>query len=87
MDIKELIIEKLKYTELAYGRINKKLKINLKKSEIEELIIKIILSTKDKNIYKVGKNFYLINEESKIKLTINSNTFTFITANKIKNES
>ena len=35
---KKTILDKLCYTELVYGRINKKLKIDLSKDKIEELI-------------------------------------------------
>ena len=35
---KKEILDKLCYTELVYGRINKKLKIELSKDKIEELI-------------------------------------------------
>ena len=39
---KKEIFDKLGYTELVYGRINKKLNIELSKNKIEELISAII---------------------------------------------
>ena len=40
------ILKKICYTELVYERINKKLNKQLSKSEIEELILKIIKERK-----------------------------------------
>ena len=38
---KEEILVKICYTELVYGRINKKLNKELSKAEIEEMILKV----------------------------------------------
>lgn len=81
---KEEILENICYTELVYGRINKKLNINFSKKQIEEFILKILKETKEKFYSKIGKNYYVLNIENSIKLTINSNTFRIITVDKIK---
>ncbi|WP_338840714.1 DUF3781 domain-containing protein [Flavobacterium ginsenosidimutans] len=81
------IIENICYTELVYGRINKKLKTNFTKSEIEKMILKILNDTEEKYYQKIGKNFYVSNSENNIKITVNSNTYRVITADRIKNKS
>ncbi|WP_204251668.1 DUF3781 domain-containing protein [Flavobacterium ginsenosidimutans] len=81
------MIENICYTELVYGRINKKLKTNFTKSEIEKMILKILNDTEEKYYQKIGKNFYVSNSENNIKITVNSNTYRVITADRIKNKS
>jgi uncharacterized protein YpuA (DUF1002 family) len=71
------------YTERVYGRINKKLNINLSKEEIEELISVIISETNEIDFKKTGKNIYITNNEKNIRLTINSFTNRIITADKL----
>lgn len=84
MDIdKSKILDNICYTELVYGRINKKLKIALSKSEIETKIYKILSETVESNFAKIGKNYYATNTDEQIKITINSNTFRIITVDKI----
>jgi Tfp pilus assembly ATPase PilU len=86
---KKEILGKLCYTELVYGRINKKLKIDLSKDKIEELVLAIISETDENKFIKNGKNIYIIDTFRNIRLTINSYTNRIITAdklNKIKNE-
>ena len=84
---KTVILDKICYTELVYGRINKKLSIELSKDEIEKLMSKIILETDDAEYQKIGKNIYVSNKERNIRLTINSHTNRIITADKLnKNE-
>jgi len=83
---KQKIIENVCYTELVYGRINKKLNSSYSKKQIEELILKILKTTDEKQYSKMGKNYYIHNPENKIKVTINSNTFRIITVDKIKNQ-
>ena len=73
------ILEKLCYTELVYGRINKKLKVNFSKKQIEEFILKILSETSVECFTKTGKNYYIVNLENNIRITINSNTFRVIT--------
>lgn len=81
------ILDKICYTELVYGRINKKLSVKLSKDKIEKLISKIILETDDAEYQKIGKNIYVSNKERNIRLTINSHTNRIITADKLnKNE-
>ena len=81
---KKTILDKLCYTKLVYGRINKKLKMELSKDEIEELISMIILETDENKFIKTGKNIYITNEKRNIILTINSYTNRIITADKLK---
>lgn len=77
------ILKNICYTELVYGRINKKLKIDLSKDKIEELISTIITETDEKKFQKKGKNIYIINSEKNIRLTINFFTNRIITADKL----
>ena len=83
---KKEILEKLCYTELVYGRINKKLKLDLSKDKIEVLIATVILETDENEFIKTGKNIYITNEKRNIILTINSYTNRIITADKLKQE-
>ncbi len=80
---KEEIIKKHGFTDLVYGRINKKLSLNLTKLEVEKLVLQILEETDIQFFEKIGKNFYVSNHNHHIKLTINSNTFRVITASKI----
>lgn len=81
--IKNEIINNICYTELVYGRINKKLNIDFTKKQIEEFMLKTLKETNENSISKIGKNFYVINIENNIKITINSSTFRVITVDKI----
>jgi 3-polyprenyl-4-hydroxybenzoate decarboxylase len=76
------ILNKICYTELVYQRINKKLNIELSKSEIEKMVYTILNDTPEKYFEKIGKNIY-VHSEKNIKITINSNTFRIITVDKI----
>ena len=78
------ILNNICYTELVYGRINKKLNINFSKKQIEEFIFKILKETDEFFFSKIGKNFYVTNRENNIKITINSNTFRVITVDSIE---
>lgn len=80
---KKEIVDKICYTDLVYARIAKKLDIEISKSKIEKLILKIITETDDTNFQKTGKNIYVINDENNIRLTINSYTNRIITADKL----
>lgn len=80
MSIKSEILDKLCYTELVYRRINKKLRTQLSKTEIEKLLVETIKETPELDIQKKGKNFYISNHQRNIRLTVNSNTFRIITA-------
>ena len=80
---KQKIIENLCYTDLVYGRINKKLTTNLSNLQIELFIFRILKETDEKSYSKKGKNYYVTNSENKVRITINSNTFRVITADKL----
>ena len=77
------ILNKICYTELVYGRINKKLKSNLSKQEIEKILYSIIENTQELYFEKIGKNIYVTNTENNIKITINSYTYRIITVDRI----
>jgi hypothetical protein len=84
---KKEIIENICYTELVYGRIRKKLNIELSNAKIEELILTTINKTDETDFEKIGKNIYITNNDKNIKLTINSYTNRIITADKIKRKT
>ena len=77
------ILQSICYTELVYGRINKKLNINISKKEIEEYILGILKNTDERDFIKTGKNYYVTSTENNMRITINSNTFRIITVDKI----
>ena len=81
---KDEIINNICYTELVYGRINKKLKTNYSKDQIEKLISDLLKITSQDNYSKIGKNYYITNIDKKIRVTVNSNTYRVITADKLK---
>ena len=84
MDIdKSKILDNICYTELVYGRINKKLKSTFSKSEIEKMIYKILSETDESDFLKIGKNYYATNTDKQIRITINSNNYRIITVDKI----
>ena len=70
---------KIHTTKLGAERIERNLKIQ-SKNLIAYCINKIM--KKNSEVYKKGKNYYV--EIDNIRFTINSNTFTIITAHKIK---
>lgn len=78
------ILNNISYTELVYERINKKLNSKYSKSEIEEMLFRIIKETEEIFFERIGKNIYVTNSENNIKITINSNTYRIITVDKIK---
>ena len=80
---KSEILKYVCYTELVYGRINKKLQTNLLKSEVEEMVYKIISVTNERHFKRIGKNIYVTSSDHQIKITINSNTFRIITVDRI----
>ncbi len=83
MTPKSEILNKICYTELVYDRINKKLNSKYSKSEIESILLGILKDTSEISFQKVGKNFYVLNTENNIRITINSNTFRIITVDRI----
>lgn len=84
---KQKILENICYTELVYGRINKKLNVKLSKEEIEIFILKTLKQTEDSFFNKTGKNYYVTSVESNIRITINSHTFRVITVDRIKEKT
>ncbi len=68
-------IDKVHTTEMGIGRIKRNLK--LETNDVVEYCKNKILN-KDCNIYKQGKNWYC--EIDHIKITINSYSYTIITA-------
>ncbi len=77
------ILQKLCYTRLVYGRINKKLHCQLSDGEIEELIFNVITETKEEFFERKGKNVYITNREQNIRITVNQHTFRVITVDLI----
>lgn len=80
---KNQIIQNICYTELVYGRINKKLKTQFSITEIEILFLKILTETPEDKYIQIGKNFYISNMQHKIRITVNSHTFRVITADQL----
>lgn len=80
---KKDILNNICYTDLVYGRINKKLNIELSKDNIEQFIFSIIKETAETDFQKTGKNIYITNNERNVMLTINSFTNRIITADKL----
>ena len=72
-------IYKIHTTEMGIDRIKKNLKLN---SNNGDKFCKIKILDKNCNIYKQGKNWYC--EIDNIKITINSYSYTIITAHLIK---
>jgi len=82
---KEEILEKICYTNLVYGRINKKLNLEFSKDKIEKMVLAVIRETDESGFYKKGKNIYITNNDKNVRLTINSSTNRIITADKLRN--
>lgn len=81
-DIKQLILRNLCYTDLVYSRINKKLELELSRTEIEEHLHKALNETDATEIKKRGKNYYANCRKYNMRITINSNTFRVITVDR-----
>lgn len=71
-------INKLHTTEMGIDRIKKNLKLNT--NDVVEYC-KNIVSDENCNIYSQGKNWYCENDN--VKITINFNSYTIITAHLI----
>ncbi|MGM0461594.1 MAG: DUF3781 domain-containing protein, partial [Fibrobacterota bacterium] len=78
------IIDNICYTERVYGRIQKKLNIKSSKEEIETLILNVLKNTAPENYSQTGKNYYITNSDTKIRVTINSFTHRVITVDTLK---
>lgn len=72
-------IDKIHTTEMGIGRIKRNLKIDT--ADVVEYCKNKVLD-RNCNIYKQGKNWYC--EVDDIKITINSYTYTIITAHIMK---
>jgi len=82
--LKISIAEKFKNTPMGFLRIKKNLDIShFSDTETETYLRKIILSTPLENIKTKGKNHYFKCYKSNAFLTVNSHTFTIITAKQI----
>jgi hypothetical protein len=80
-DLRASIADQLRNTRLGFLRIKSNLGIiSSSDSEIENLLRKIILSTPLESIETKGKNHYFKCFEYNAVLTVNSRTFTIITA-------
>ena len=56
---KTTILSRICYSELVYGRINKKLKSALTQSEIEKMLFGIIKETPEEFFQRIGKTSML----------------------------
>lgn len=72
-------IDKVHTTEMGIDRIKKNLKLDT--NDVVEYCKNKVLD-KNCNIYKQGKNWYC--ESDNIRITINSYSYTIITAHKLK---
>lgn len=72
-------IDKIHTTEMGIGRIKKNLELYT--NDVVDFCKNKVLA-KNCNIYKQGKNWYC--EIDNIKITINSYSYTIITAHKLK---
>ncbi len=70
-------VDKIHTTEMGVGRIQRNLEIS--EEPVEYCISK--LKKEDSKVIKEGKNYYVTVDECRI--TINSSSFTIITAHKI----
>lgn len=79
---RKTILGQICYTDLVYGRINKKLKTNMSNDEIEKLVYSVV-ECESNPINKIGKNYYIEDTKTKVRVTVNSHTYRVITADKI----
>ena len=85
INLKTSIADKFRNTSLGFVRIKNNLNINhFTDNETKNLLRKIILSTPLLDIVTKGKNYYFKCLEYNAILTVNSYTFTIITAKIIK---
>ena len=82
--LKISIAENFRNTPMGYLRIKRNLDIiHFSNTETETYLRKIILSTPLKEIKTKGKNYYFKCLKSNAILTVNSHTFSIITAKQI----
>ena len=85
--LKSSIAEKFRNTPMGFLRIKRNLGIvKYSDSETETYIRKTILSTPLEEIETIGKNHYFKCLKNNVILTVNSHTFTIITAKQITNK-
>jgi len=77
-----LIKRRVCYTDLVYQRVNKKLKVDLSRPEIEQLV-QNILGDAQTTVEKRGKNYYVSGLAYSTRLTINSFKFRLITVDRL----
>ena len=83
--LKLSISNKFRNTQMGFIRIKKNLNISdFSDGKTESYLKEIILSTPIEKIESIGKNHYFKNIKYNAILTINSHTFTIITAKQIK---
>lgn len=80
---KTAILDNLCYTELVYGRINKKLGTTYSEREIQALIHRLVRETEEGSFERIGKNIYVSNRRENLRITINSWTYRVITVDRI----
>jgi hypothetical protein len=84
INLRTLIADQFRNTSLGLLRIKRNLGIiNFSDNETEKILRKIILSTPLPDIETKGKNHYFKCFEYNSILTVNSHTFTIITAKQI----
>jgi hypothetical protein len=82
--LKNSIVNQFRNASLGFVRIKRNLElIHLTDEETESYLRKIILSTPLEDIETKGKNYYFKSVINNAILTVNSYTFTIITAKKI----
>ena len=82
--LKISIAEQFRNTTLGFLRIKRNLDIlHFSEAETETYLKKIILSTPLEDIETKGKNYYFKYFKSNVILTVNSHSFTIITAKQI----
>jgi hypothetical protein len=83
--LKLSISNKFRNTQMGFIRIKKNLDItNLSDDKTEIYLKEVIVSTPIKDIESIGKNHYFKNIKHNTILTVNSHTFTIITAKQLK---
>lgn len=78
-------IDKVHTTVLGKERIKKNLQLDWTENNADniESFCKEIITSLNTNIYKKGKNYYCVNNYYNVIITINSYSYTIITAHKI----
>ena len=84
--LKATIVSSFKNTQLGFLRIRKNLDIlNFSDTETEAYLERILSLTPLEDIKKEGKNYYFKCIQKNAILTVNSHSFTIITAKQIEN--